>query len=72
MNVATNLAIDDKLLNEAKRLGQFRTKKETVNTALEEFILRRQQLKILKLEGSIVYAAGFDHKRFRSRKLRQK
>ena len=34
----TNLAIDDQLLEQARRIGKHKTKKETVNTALEEYI----------------------------------
>lgn len=41
--MATNLAIDNKLLERAKRVGGLRTKKETVTLALEEFISSRQQ-----------------------------
>jgi len=36
--MATNLSIDERLLAEAKELGRFKTKRETVNTALQEFI----------------------------------
>ena len=41
--MATNLAIDNKLLERAKRAGGLRTKKETVTLALEEFVRNRQQ-----------------------------
>jgi Arc/MetJ family transcription regulator len=58
----TNLAIDDRLIEEAKRLGHFKTKKAAVTAALDEFIRRRKQLRILKLEGSVDYARGYDHK----------
>ena len=39
--MATNLAIDDKILEKARRVGGLRTKKETVTRALEEFVQRR-------------------------------
>lgn len=58
----TNLAIDDRLIEEAKRLGRFQTKKAAVTAALEEFIRRRKQARILKLEGTVDYIAGYDHK----------
>lgn len=58
----TNLAIDDRLIEEAKRLGRFKTKKAAVTAALDEFIQRRKQLRILKLEGSIDFVRGYDHK----------
>lgn len=60
--MATNLAIDDRLIEEAKRLGRFPTKKAAVTAALEEFIRRRKQARILKLEGTVDYVAGYDHK----------
>lgn len=58
----TNLALDDRLIEEAKRLGRFETKKAAVTAALEEFIRRRKQARILKLEGTVDYVAGYDHK----------
>lgn len=65
--MATNLALDDALLNEALRVGGFATKKETVNTALAEFINRRKQKDVLQLFGSIDFDDSFDYKRERSR-----
>jgi len=63
----TNLALDDNLLNEALEIGQFKTKKDTVTTALREFIDRRKQLKILELAGTIEYDERYDYKKARSR-----
>jgi Arc/MetJ family transcription regulator len=62
----TNLAIDDRLINEAKRIGNHATKKEAVTAALDEYIRRRKQLEILELEGTIDYDPTFDIKRMRS------
>ena len=47
--MATNLAIDDRLIEEAKAIGRHRTKKAVVTEALEEYIQRRKQVDILKL-----------------------
>lgn len=58
----TNLAIDDRLIAEAQKLGRHRTKKETVNAALDEYVQRRKQQQILKLFGAIEYDASYDHK----------
>lgn len=63
----TNLAIDDELLEEALRLGGHRTKKATVNEALQEYIQRRKQLKILDLFGQIDYDPDHDYKAQRRR-----
>lgn len=58
----TNLAIDDKLLEEAQRIGKLRTKKETVTRALEEFIERRRQRRILKALGTFRFRADWNYK----------
>jgi len=58
----TNLAIEDALLDKALKAGGFRTKKETVTRALEEFIQRRQQRKILRAMGSIEFRKEWNYK----------
>ena len=63
--MATNLAIDNKLLERAKRVGGLRTKKETVTLALEEFIGNRQQHSILDSLGSITFRKNWDYKKDR-------
>jgi Arc/MetJ family transcription regulator len=50
--MATNLHIDPKLLAKALKLGGQKTKRETVNEALQEYFRRREQLKILDLAGT--------------------
>src|SRR5450631_2453570 len=49
----TNLALDDKLIDEARRIGGHATKKEAVNAALDEYVRRRKQMKILKHFGIV-------------------
>jgi Arc/MetJ family transcription regulator len=66
----TNLAIDDRLIEEAQKLGRHRTKKETVTAALDEYIQRRKQQEILPLFGTIEYNDSYDYKQERSRKRR--
>jgi Arc/MetJ family transcription regulator len=51
--MATNLAIDPRLLEDAQKAGNLKTKKETVNEALREFIQRRKQAEMLKLFGTV-------------------
>jgi len=65
--VATNLAIDDRLIEEAKRVGHHKTKKEAVSAALDEYIRRRKQLKILELFGTIDYDPDYDYRAYRRR-----
>ena len=61
----TNLKIDEALLDEARQLGGFPTKKETVNTALAEFIQHRKQLELLKYENSVDFFEDYDPKQLR-------
>lgn len=51
--MATNLQIDPELLEQALKVGGHRTKRETVNEALREYIQHREQLKILDLFGTV-------------------
>lgn len=64
----TNLAINDQLLSYALEIGGFRTKKDTVNAALEEFIQRRKAEDLISLFGKIDYDTNYDHKAMRNRK----
>jgi Arc/MetJ family transcription regulator len=65
--MATNLAIDARLLNEALRVGGQRTKKNTVTQALQEYVQRRKQARILDLFGKIDFDPQYDYKRQRRR-----
>lgn len=51
--MATNLQIDPELLERALKVGGHRTKRETVNEALAEYIRHREQRKVLELFGTI-------------------
>ena len=61
----TNLAIDDKLLNEAQKIGRHKTKKNTVNEALKEYIMKRKQKNILSLFGKVDIEPSYDYKKER-------
>jgi len=63
--VPTNLHIDSVLLEKAQRIGHHRTKRETVNEALREYIERRKRMESVDLFGSIEFDADFDHKKLR-------
>lgn len=65
--MATNLAIDDKLLTEAASLSGLKTKKDTVNLALKEFVDRRKQSEIIELFGKMAPDPDYDYKRGRTR-----
>lgn len=64
----TNLAIDDRLLEEARKAGGHKTKKDTVNEALREYIQRRKQTEILDLFGKVDFDPSYDYKRQRKRR----
>ena len=65
VTVPTNLNIDDRLLNEAVKVGGRRTKRETVNEALQEYIQRRRRLELVKYFGEIDFYPGWDYKKAR-------
>jgi hypothetical protein len=66
--MATNLAIDDKLLEEARIVGKHATKKAVVNEALAEYIQRRKQSEIIRLFHSVEYDQDYDYKEQRKKK----
>lgn len=66
--MATNLAIDDRLLTHALRVGGYKSKRETVNEALREFVQRRHRRELAKLFGAIEYDPAYDYKQDRRRR----
>ena len=64
----TNLAIDDKLLEEALKIGGHRTKRETVNEALHEYVQHRKRLRALEAIGTIAMDPDYHYKRLRRRR----
>jgi hypothetical protein len=70
--VATNLALDDKLIEEAKSVGKHKTKKEAVTAALEEYVKRHGQMQILELFGKVEYHPDYDYKARRRMKRRER
>jgi Arc/MetJ family transcription regulator len=66
--MATNLALDDALVEEAKRLGKHRTKRDAVNEAIAEYVARRKRRKILRLFGKTDWDPDYDYKAERKRR----
>ena len=66
--MATNLALDPVLLEKALAVSGEKTKKAAVTKALEEFIARREQKKLLELFGSLEWDTGYDYKAERERR----
>jgi len=65
--MATNLSIDIKLLEEAQLISGLKTKKETVNSALKEFVNRRKQMELVDLFGKFDPDTDYDYKKARKR-----
>lgn len=65
--MATNLALDQELLERAFLLSGEATKKAAVTRALQEFIARREQRRVADLFGKLDWDSSFDYKSERSR-----
>src|SRR6476620_956020 len=62
LHMATNLALDDKLIEEAQKAGGHRTKKDAVTAALAEYVKRHKQQRILEAFGKFDFDAACDYK----------
>ncbi|MBV9438290.1 MAG: type II toxin-antitoxin system VapB family antitoxin [Acidobacteria bacterium] len=65
--MATNLDISPRLIEEARRIGKHRSKKDAVTEALKEYIRSRRQMRILELAGQIDLDPRYDYKQERRR-----
>lgn len=63
--MATNLSIDQGLLEEALNIGGLSTKKDTVNQALKEYVQRRKQKQIVDLFGNLPPDSDYNYKKGR-------
>lgn len=66
--MATNLSLDPALVDRALAVSGERTKKAAVTRALEEFIARRKQKRLIELMGKLEWDDTFDYKHERSRR----
>ena len=66
--MATNLDLDPDLLDEAQRIGQVHTKRETVHQALREYIARRRRLQAIEGFATLEFDPGWDHRAERKRR----
>ena len=64
----TNLVLDDDLVEEAKRLGNHRTKRDAVNEAIAEYVANRKRGKILELFRTMEWDPKYDYKAERRRR----
>ena len=60
--MATNLKCDDRLIEEARRIGRHKTKKDAVTAALVEYMQRRRRLRILGAFGTVDFDPAYDYK----------
>jgi len=65
--MATNLSIDPELIERALEVSGERTKKAAVTKALQEFIARRRQKRLLDLIGKLEWDHSYDYKAGRTR-----
>jgi Arc/MetJ family transcription regulator len=65
--MGTNLALDDDLIEEARRIGGHSTKKQAVTVALQEYVARRKQMGILELFGTIDFDSAYSARENRDR-----
>jgi Arc/MetJ family transcription regulator len=66
--MATNLNLDDKLVEAARRVGKHDTKRAAVTAALREYVHRRKARKILNLFEQIEYWPDYDYKASRRKR----
>ena len=66
--MATNLQLEEKLLDRVVELSGRKTKKAAVTDALEEYVRRREQMEIIKSFGTVVFDPAYEYKTERQRK----
>jgi Arc/MetJ family transcription regulator len=67
MTLATNLQLDDRLIEKAVKLGKHNTKRAAVTQALKEYVEHLEQQKLLRLFGSVDYDPRYDYKKQRNK-----
>ena len=68
LHMATNLSVDPDLIEEALKVSGEKTKAAAVTKALQEFIARRKQKRVLDLFGKLEWDPEYDYKKERSRR----
>lgn len=66
--MATNLDLDPNLIERAVKVSGEKTKKAAVTRALEEFITRRSQKRLVDLMGKLEWDESFNYKAERFRR----
>jgi len=60
-----NLKLDDEMVAQAVKLGNFKSTQEALNAAVAEFVQRRNRLRILDLKGKVTFHSDWDYKQMR-------
>lgn len=67
-DMRTNIVLDDELVEEAFKYSDSKTKKELINTVLDEYIINHREKNLLEIKGKITFAKDYDHKKMREGK----
>ncbi len=59
----THIELDDQLIHQAQDLSGLRTRKATVNAALEEYVKLLKRRELLKLQGKVPWEGDLDQLR---------
>ena len=59
----TNIELDEKLVEEAMKLTDSKTKKELVNYALKELVRKKKRKKLLEKEGNVEWDGSLEKMR---------
>ena len=62
----TNIVLNDKLISEAKKYSNAKTKRELVEMALSEFVENHKMKDLRDLKGKIKFKNGYDYKKMRN------
>lgn len=65
--MATNLDLDDELIDKAVELGGHRSKKDAVNQALRDYVSQLKRLRALESFGTFEFHPDYDYKQARQR-----
>ena len=66
--MANRFGVDPKLLDRALAVSGEKTKKDAVTKALQEFIARREQRRLVDFFGKVEWNPDYDYKKERSRR----
>ena len=61
----TNIVLDDVIMAKAQKLAKARTKRETIDTALREYVANHSRKDLRDLVGQIEFWEDYDYKALR-------